>query len=129
VALAQAIRSVARTPPPVEVKAPMCVHATVMRQRRNGDRLLVHLLNDVNTTGGRAFPNDDVPLREETIPIADIEVRFADGAAIRSIKQQPEDLELPIRREGAAVVARVPRLEVHSIVVAEIGAGPATPLK
>ena len=51
----------------MEVKAPMCVHATLMRQRRDGsERLIVHLYNDINTTAFHALPASDVPLREET---------------------------------------------------------------
>ena len=50
----------------------MCVHSTVMRQTKDGERLVVHLFNDLNTTAHHALPNDDVPLREEIVPIHDI---------------------------------------------------------
>ena len=50
----------------------MCVHATLMRQDKNGERLIVHLFNDANSTAHHALPVDDVPLREETVPIHDI---------------------------------------------------------
>ena len=74
-ALANAIRWAANSPQPVSIAAPMCVHSTVMRQTKNGqERLIVHLYNDLNSNGLHAQPVDDVPLREETVPIHDIGV-------------------------------------------------------
>ena len=52
----------------------MCVQAVATRQTRSGQRLVVQLFNDVNTTANHARPDDDVPLREETLPIHDIRV-------------------------------------------------------
>jgi hypothetical protein len=46
----------------------MCVLASVMRQSRDGERLIVHLFNDLNTTAFHARPDEDVPLREEVVP-------------------------------------------------------------
>ena len=80
--LANAIDWAASGPPPVTVEAPMCVHATVMRQTTGGaERLIVHLYSDLNTTAFHALPNDDVPLREEVVPIHDIRVTFAPSIA------------------------------------------------
>jgi hypothetical protein len=87
-----------------------------MRQTKNGSRLVVHLFNDVNTTGGNALPADDVPLREEVLPIADIQVRFAPGYRIKSVKLQPEGKGLPIQNG----IVTVPKLEIHTMVVAEL---------
>ena len=62
----------------------MCVHSTVMRQKNGADeRLIVHLFSDLNTTAFHALPNDDVPLREEVVPIHDIRVTFATGLSFR----------------------------------------------
>ena len=65
----------------------MCVHATVMRQTRTDgegtERLIVHLFSDLNTTRHHALPDDDVPLREEVVPIHDIRVTFAPGYRVR----------------------------------------------
>ena len=74
VVLSSAIRWAAGGDPPVQIAAPMCVETTVFRQQKNGQRLLIHLFNGVNTTAFHGLPNDDVPLREETIPIHDITV-------------------------------------------------------
>jgi len=60
------------------VEAPMCVHSTLMRQSTAGlgaaDR---PPLQRLNTTAFHALPNDDVPLREEVVPIHDIRITFA----------------------------------------------------
>ena len=62
---------------PIVVEAPMCVHSTLMRQTKDAaDRLVVHLFSDLNTTAFHALPVDDVPLREEVVPIHDIKVSF-----------------------------------------------------
>ncbi|MFO0803005.1 MAG: alpha-amylase family protein [Gemmataceae bacterium] len=116
VLLKNAIEHAAPAAPPVQVKAPMCVQSTVMRQTKNGTRLVVHLFNDVNTTGGRALPMDDVPLREEVLPIADIRVQFEPGYRIKSVKLQPEGKELPLKDNAVTV----PKLEIHTMVVAEL---------
>src|SRR5690606_34519908 len=75
-ALRAAIQHVAAMPAPIRVVAPMCVHAVTTRQIKNGERLVVHLYNDVNTTAFHGLPSDDVPLREEVLPIHNLVVEF-----------------------------------------------------
>lgn len=104
-------------PPPVRVAAPMCVHATVRRQP--GGRLVVHLFNDVNTTGGHALGTDDVPLREETVPIHGIRVGFAPGSRWREVRLEPFGTTLEVTDDGHGPGVTVPRLDVHAMVVAE----------
>jgi hypothetical protein len=129
--LASAIRWAAAEPPPVEVTAPMCVHATVFRQEKSetqrrgaardaegASRLLIHLYNDVNTTAFHALPNDDVPLREETLRIHDIHIQVRDRPVRRAV-QQPEGRELPLVPGDGTITLTVPRLDMHSIVVVE----------
>ena len=97
--LKQAITEVASDLPPVSVQAPMCVHSTVMRQsQQNTSRLVVHLFNDINTTGGHALPTDDVPLREEVLPIADIKVTFLPAYRLKTVTLQPEGAKLDVSR-------------------------------
>ena len=103
---------------PVEVKAPMCVHTSVFRQKKDGERLIVHLYSDLNTTAFHALPNEDVPLREETVPIHDIEVRFLKELGIRAATVQPAGLKLEIVDSGDEVKVTVPRLDIHAMVVA-----------
>lgn len=120
-----AIEWAASEPAPVHIAAPMCVHATVMRQSTDGDRLLVHLFNDVNTTAFHALPNDDVPLREETLPIHDIKMTFGptyhiERVHIERVHIEPGNIDLPIEKTKAGTTVVVPKLEIHSIVVVEL---------
>jgi len=111
---------------PVTVEAPMCVHSTVMRQTIDGnDRLVIHLFNNVNTTGGNAFPNDDVPLREETLPVHDIRVTFRPGYKLRSVRLEPDGKALEMKATADGVVVSVPRLEIHAMIVGELEPSPA----
>ncbi len=120
VLLRNAIDWAASAPPPVRVQAPMCVQATLVRQTRAGERLVLHLFNNVNTTAHHAHPTDDVPLREETLPIHGIRVTFAPGYRLGRIHLEPEGktLKPSVTRSGTAVL--LPPLSVHSMVVAEL---------
>lgn len=119
-ALKHAIEWAAGERPPVAVEAPMCVHATVMRQSKAGERLVVHLFNDLNTTAHKALPVDDVPLREETVPIHDIAVTFDARYAVSRVRLEPEGKELEVKRTPTGTRVVVPRLMVHTLVVAEL---------
>ena len=115
----QLIEWAAPSPAPISVTAPMCVQAVATRQRKDGERLVVHLYNDVNTTAFHALPGEDVPLREETLPIHNIEVRFK-GYSIRRVHLQPENLSLDMQTRADGISVTVPRLDVHAMVVAEL---------
>lgn len=106
--------------PPVRIDAPMCVHSTVMRQRKDDvNRLIVHLFNNLNTTGGHAFPNDDVLLREEAIPIRDIRITFRAGSAFKSIRAEPAGIKLEVIPTANGPAVTLPRLDIHTMIVAE----------
>ena len=98
----------------------MCVHATLMRQTKNGERLVVHLFNDSNTTAHHALPVDDVPLREEVLPIHNIAITFAPQYKFSKIHLEPGGKELEMKKTAAGIRVVVPRLEVHSLVVGEL---------
>lgn len=119
VLLKNAITWAAATPVPIAVEAPMCVHAVSMRQKKDGERLVVHLYNDVNTTANHARPEDDIPLREETLPIHDIRVSFRDYK-IGRIHLEPGGIELSPQTNGDTISVTVPRLDIHAMVVAEL---------
>lgn len=120
-ALKHAIEWAANEKPPVQVTAPMCVHSTVMRQDvEAGPRLVVHLFNDLNTTAHHALPQDDVPLREETVPIHDISIVFDARYPVVRITQQPDGKELPLRKTPDGMMVTVPRLDIHTLIVAEL---------
>lgn len=119
--LKNAIRFSANAPPPVEVAAPMCVHSTVMRQTAGGhDRLVVHLFNDANSAGGHALPVDDVPLREEALPIADIRVSFRPEYRIKQVKLQPGGRGLGLSRGANGCSVQLPKLDIHAILEVEL---------
>jgi type 1 glutamine amidotransferase len=119
--IAAAVRWAASAAAPVRVEAPMCVHATVRRQAHaGGQRLVVHLFNDVNTTGGHALPIDDVPLREETLPVHGIRVAFSPGMKVTRAHLEPGHAALEIEDRGSGPEVIVPRLDVHAMVVAEL---------
>jgi hypothetical protein len=117
--LQSALEWSASAPPPIAVEAPMCVHAVSMRQKKEGERLIVHLYNDVNTTANHARPDDDVPLREETLPIHDIGVAFR-GYKLGRVHLEPGGIDLEKKIAGNVVTVSVPRLDVHAMVVAEL---------
>ena len=122
--LGHAVRWAASAPQPVVVEAPMCVHSTLMRQTKGKtQRLIVHLFSDLNTTAFHALPNDDVPLREEVVPIRDIRVTFSGAYRFRSIRLEPEGKELRIEKTAGGTSVVVPRLDVHSMVVGELEDG------
>jgi hypothetical protein len=118
--LKHAIEWTANTPPPVSIEAPMCVHSTVMRQTKNGERIIVHLFNDLNTTAHRSLPVDDVPLREEVVPIHDIVVSFDGRYRIRKVHLEPAGVELGVKKSERGIRVTVPKLGVHAMVVAEL---------
>jgi len=120
-AIADAIRWAASKSPPIRVEAPMCVHTTLMRQTgASSERLIMHLFNDINTTAFHALPNDDVPLREETLPILDIRVTFDSRYRIAKVTQQPDGIELACKQTTQGFEVVIPRLEVHSMLVVEL---------
>jgi hypothetical protein len=117
--LAGAVEWVAAQPPSVSVRAPMCVQATYWAQAgEGGRRLVVHLFNGLNTTAGHGLPAAEVPLREETVPVPGIRVRFERDLPKR-VHLEPGGRELPLRRDGPAGYVEVPPLEIHALVVGE----------
>lgn len=104
--------------PPIVVEAPMCVQATFYQQAE-GSRQIVHLLNELNTTANRALPEGDTSMREEIVPIEGIRVTFRDGG-VRKATLQPEGIDLPVEKTPAGARVTVPRLGLHSMVVAEL---------
>ena len=120
-ALVHATRWAASAPQPVKIKAPMCVHSTIMRQQIKGDdRLIVHLYSDLNTTAAHAFPNDDVPLREEVVPIHEIQVTFGPEYVLSRVHLEPQGIALEAHDTSEGTMVTVPRLDVHAMVVAEL---------
>jgi hypothetical protein len=92
-----------------------------MRQQTDtGSRLVLHLFNDLNTTAHHALPNDDVPLREETVPIHNIRIDLDSRYAVDRIMQQPDGQELPLVQTATGVSVVVPQLDIHTLVVVDL---------
>lgn len=103
--------------PAVAVNAPMCVQANFFEQE-GGRRVIVHLVNEINTTADRALPESNPSMREEVVPIAGITVAFK-SPTIRQVFLEPEHVPLPLEQRDGRLVAEVPKLELHAMVVAE----------
>ena len=120
VIFATAMKWAAREPPPVAVDAPMCIQSTVFRQKdAEGERLVVHLFNGINTASDHGLPEADVPLREEVVPVGGIKVRFHKVRPMR-VHLEPEGVELAPVQNGEWTEFSIPPLAVHSMVVAEL---------
>ena len=120
--LAQAMRWAASAPPTIEVDAPMNVQTTFFRQKSDGERLVVHLLNDFDSSSRHGFPNEAIPMREEIVPMRDLKVVFK-GYNITRIHLEPEGREMEMESIEGGIRVSIPRLDIHSLVVAELQLG------
>jgi len=99
----------------------MCVQTSLFQQEdARGRRAVLHFFNGINTTGGHALPAQEVPLREEAVPIHGIRVRFA-GKTPRRFHVEPGGVTPRVRPRGGETVVELPPLTVHSMLVAEGG--------
>lgn len=118
--LARAIEWAAGGGPPVRVSAPMCVQTTCFEQADDaGRRLIVHCFNGLNTAAHHGHPANDVPLREEAVPVHGLRVRLA-GMAPKRCHLEPGGRELAMRRDGDDSLVDLPPLEIHYLLVAEL---------
>ena len=122
--LANATQWAAGERPSVRVDGPMCViGGTFEKEVEGGKRqTIVHLLNDANTTLGHGNAADhETSFREEVLPIHDVKVTF-DGAKPGRVFVVPGGAELTAEKAAdgsAGWTVTVPKLELHSVVVAE----------
>jgi Hypothetical glycosyl hydrolase 6 len=111
----------ASEPRPVAIEAPMCVHSSLTRQSKgDSGRLILNLFSDLNTTAQHALPVDDVPLREEVVPIHDIRVTFHRRFRFKRIHWEPSGTDLAMEKTSEGIRVVVPRLEIHGILVGEL---------
>jgi len=114
-------------PPPVEVEGPLILAATFRRQPAQ-HRTVVHLLNDQSSYGRHSLyqkwqlPDHSLSgpwsIRREIIPLHDLKVRCRIEGITKAV-QQPENLNLPLRRTADGVEVSVPKLDMYSLVVFE----------
>lgn len=125
--------------PPLEAKAPLIL-TTTFREQPAEKRYIVHLLNNASSWGQHSiyqklaplpeelskqwgFPNQSelrgtYPIREEIIPLHDIKVTCR-MPGITKATLQPENLPLKLEKTEDGVVATVPTVQMHSMVVFE----------
>lgn len=123
-----ALTSVAESRPPAEVEAP-CMLQTTFYQQPEKHRLVIHLLNDQSSWGrhslhweegfGTTVKTHSYPQREEVIPLVDLVSVTLRGDRIQNVYQEPGHLRLAMEKVEGGVRVRVPRVELHSLVVAE----------
>lgn len=110
------LREAAAEPPSVEVEAPSIVQAMPQQQ---GDRLVVHLLNDISSQGrSQNVVNETLYERREVVPIAGIRVTFRDPK-LKRFFLVPGGTPLAAVNTPQGQQVKVPRLEIHAMVVGE----------
>jgi hypothetical protein len=116
----RAVTWAAREPNRLLVHAPMCVQASYFIQTdAEGQRLVVHFFNGLNTTAHHGLPQNDVPLREEHVPIHDMRLRLPVGKWGR-LHWQPGNSAVPVTREGDELIVDLPPLSIHAMLVCEM---------
>lgn len=109
-----ALRDVAPEPPPADVRAPSIVQATFTSL---GDRLVVHLLNDISSLGrSQNVRGESLYVRREVIPIHDIQITFR--GPYRRFRLVPGGELTPLATPNGSQVS-LPPLQIHLAVVAE----------
>jgi hypothetical protein len=79
----------------------------------------MHFMNNINTAAGHGLPANDVPLREETLPIHDIRVAFRGSDLPRRFHFQPDGIAIEPRASDDGIELTLPRLDLHAMLVAE----------
>lgn len=118
--LTRLIEWVVESRSPFEIEAPMCVQTTFWKQALPGGRTrtVLHFFNGLNTTANHGLPAVDVPLREETIPIANIKVRLRDPI-VHTATIQPGHIPRPIQKDAQGTFIELPPLMIHQLLVLE----------
>jgi hypothetical protein len=117
--MARAIEHAAGGPYPIRVQAPMSVQTTFFEQSLpQGRRLVLHVFNGTVTSAHHGLPAAEVPLREESLPVHGITVRFREKPPKR-FRVEPGALAVRVRKEGAETVVELPPLDLHAMLVGE----------
>jgi hypothetical protein len=117
--LAGAIAWAAKEAPPVRIAAPISVFSGCYTQDTpTGTRTVVHLLNCLDGTSSHGLSETMVPMREEVYPIDGITITFA-GTRPTRVHAEPGGKELKITKGKGGWKVKVPKLEMHMLVVAE----------
>ncbi len=116
--ISNAVRWAAKdAPPPFEIDAPLAVQAAFYTQN-NGQRTIVHLLNELNSTANRALPENNPSMRMEVIPIHDIRITVTAMKPNKAFLVPGREL-LKINQTAKGAEVTVPRIRTHAMVVFE----------
>ena len=97
----------------------MSVQTTFFEQSMpQGRRLVLHLFNGTVTSAHHGLPAAEVPLREESLPVHGIKVRFREKAPKR-FRVEPGGLAVQVRKEGGETVVELTPLDLHAMLVGE----------
>lgn len=104
----------AAQPPPLQTDAPLAVQTVYYR---DGDRQVVHLVNDNSSFGRAAAPNPDAfaAFRDEVLPVYDLTVAVPGTFSQAQLLPDGESLTVQ-HRDGWSQVT-VPRMDIHAMVV------------
>jgi len=119
VLIKDAVMWAANSVPPVTITGPKSVYVTHFTQN-SGKRLVIHLLNTSNSTAIGGLPANGVPLREESVPIYNVQVWFENGVHPTSVMLQPNNTALTLTTSGNRSYVTVSQLQQHLLVVAEL---------
>ncbi len=103
--------------PLVEVEAPMCVQTTYYEQK-DKNRLVIHLLNETNTTADRALPESNSSMREEILLIRGNRLTLH-GIQPKRITWEPDGMPLEVVTDEGERQVVLPELGLHGMVVVE----------
>jgi len=97
--------------PMVSLSGPPCVDVVL---RRKGGRLMVHL---VNVAGKYWAPNNNVP--DYVLPVGPLELRVRLPKRPGKVSLVPPDAKISSRWGKGELSVKVPKLEIHNVVVIE----------
>ncbi|RIK81916.1 MAG: hypothetical protein DCC68_07645 [Planctomycetota bacterium] len=122
--LVRAVAWAAGGGPPIRVAAPKCVQTTFYERKTEGGKrqLVIHFVNNVNTTADHGAPATDVPLREESAPIHGIRVALS-GAEFAEFERwsiEPGGTQPKVEKNVEGVAIELPPLDVHTMLVGDV---------
>lgn len=108
------VRWTAQRPPPFSTDAPLAVQTVGYRR---GNETVIHLVNDNSSFGRSAAPNPENfgAFRDEVLPIYNVELSLRADA--RDAKLLPAGDTLTVTRRDGTSHVRVPKLDIHAMVV------------
>ena len=99
--------------PLLQVSLPSCGRATVTRQPRAGNRLIVHLMY------ANPIKRGDTEVIEDIIPLYGVAVSLKTDRAVSRVSLAPENEDLDFEIANGRVSFTVPKVEMNQLVTIE----------